>query len=470
MRTFMDEDFLLETATSRTLYHNYAEKMPIVDYHCHINPTDIATDKQYSNITELWLGGDHYKWRTMRACGVPESEITGCIANDPYTVFAHWAQTLPRLAGNPLYHWTYLELKRYFGEDGVLDESTAKEIYSRCNKRLATPDMSVRGIIEQSNVRLICTTDDPLDDLCAHEQLACDATCCVKVLPAFRPDKAMNADKPGFAEYIAKLEQVCGCTIDSFDALRCALDSRIDFFEAHGCRASDHALERCIFSPATPHELDSILRRALVAPVCEEDGDKLKTALLLTMAKQYRRYGWVMQLHFGCIRNNSTKLYTRMGPDVGFDAVGSRNNVDKLALLLDTMEQADSLPRTILYSLNQNDNDAIAAIAGCFQNEAGIASKVQLGSAWWFNDHKKGMEKQLTDLAATGVLANFVGMLTDSRSFLSYTRHEYFRRILCNLLGSWVESGEYINDMEMLGGMVQDICYNNAVRFFGFKL
>lgn len=470
MKPFMDKDFLLETETARMLYHNYAAKMPLLDYHCHVNPAEIAENKQYGNITELWLGGDHYKWRVMRACGIPEMEITGCLDTDPYRVFARWAETLPRLVGNPIYHWTNLELRRYFDEDRTLNAGTAQEIYDRCNKRLAEPDRTARGIIKASNVTLICTTDDPVDNLCWHEKLAADDSFTVQVLPAFRPDKAMNVDKAGFPEYIAKLAQICGFVINSFESLRRALMLRVDFFEAHGCRVSDHGLDRCIFATATPDELDDILRRGLTEPVCEEDGDKLKTALLLELAKQYKRYGWVMQLHFGCIRNNSATLFDKIGADTGFDAIGSRNSVDKLALLLNSMEQTDSLPRTILYSLNQNDNDAIAAIAGCFQNEAGVSGKVQLGSAWWFNDHKRGIENQLADLAATGVLANFVGMLTDSRSFLSYTRHEYFRRILCNLLGGWVERGEYPDDMETLGGMVQDICYNNAVQFFGFKL
>ncbi|MCI6719566.1 MAG: glucuronate isomerase [Butyricicoccus sp.] len=470
MKAFMDEDFLLTTDAAKTLYHDYAEKMPIIDYHCHINPADIAEDKRYQTITEVWLGGDHYKWRAMRCNGIPESRITGAKDTDPYETFKAWSETLPRCIGNPLYHWTYLELKKYFGITEALTPATCKDIYDRCNARLAEPDMSVRGIIEQSNVKLICTTDDPIDDLAQHAKIAADPTCKVKVLPAFRPDKAMNIDKPGFPEYIAKLSAVVGYEIKTFADLKKALIERIDYFNARGSKVSDHALDYPVCAPATEAELDAILAEGLNGPVSADKGDKFKTAVLLALSEKYHAYGWVMQIHYGCIRNNSSIMFEKLGPDTGFDSVSDAGGAQALANLLDAMQKGGHLPKMVLYSLNHYDNETIATIAGCFQTDGECASKIQLGSAWWFNDHKTGMEKQLTDLANLGVLGNFIGMLTDSRSFLSYTRHEYFRRILCGLIGRWVDNGEVHADMETLGQIVQDICYNNTVKFFGFDV
>ena len=470
MKAFMDEDFLLTTDAAKTLYHDYAEKMPIIDYHCHINPADIAEDKRYQTITEVWLGGDHYKWRAMRCNGIPESRITGAKDTDPYETFKAWSETLPRCIGNPLYHWTYLELKKYFGITEALTPATCKDIYDRCNARLAEPDMSVRGIIEQSNVKLICTTDDPIDDLAQHAKIAADPTCKVKVLPAFRPDKAMNIDKPGFPEYIAKLSAVVGYEIKTFADLKKALIERIDYFNARGSKVSDHALDYPVCAPATEAELDAILAEGLNGPVSADKGDKFKTAVLLSLSEKYHAYGWVMQIHYGCIRNNSSIMFEKLGPDTGFDSVSDAGGAQALANLLDAMQKGGHLPKMVLYSLNHYDNETIATIAGCFQTDGECASKIQLGSAWWFNDHKTGMEKQLTDLANLGVLGNFIGMLTDSRSFLSYTRHEYFRRILCGLIGRWVDNGEVHADMETLGQIVQDICYNNTVKFFGFDV
>lgn len=469
MKQFMDDNFLLQTPTAVTLYHKYAKAMPIIDYHCHINPADIAQNKTYECITEVWLSGDHYKWRAMRDCGISESNITASVINNPYSVFKSYAKILPKLCGNPLYHWSYLELKRYFGIETELNEASAKQIYEKCNSRLHESDMSVRGIIKQSNVKLICTTDDPIDTLEYHKQIAQDKTCQVKVLPAFRPDKAMNADKAGYSEYIAMLGKACGFEIKNYDDLIKALYQRIDFFNRNGCRTCDHALDSCVYSPATKSELDSIVLAALIAPVSAENAAKLKTYLLIDLSKKYSEYNWVMQIHFGCIRNNSEKMFNMLGPDTGFDAVCGQTNTHKLAPLLSIMEKENHLPKMILYSLNQHDNEAIATIAGCFHND-GTPGKIQLGSAWWFNDNKSGMEKQLCDLANLGALGEFVGMLTDSRSFLSYTRHEYFRRILCNLIGRWVENGECFNNMEALGTLVQNICYNNTVKLFGFDL
>ena len=470
MKAFMDEDFLLTTDAAKTLYHDYAEKMPIIDYHCHINPADIAEDKRYQTITEVWLGGDHYKWRAMRCNGIPESRITGAKDTDPYETFKAWSETLPRCIGNPLYHWTYLELKKYFGITEALTPATCKDIYDRCNARLAEPDMSVRGIIEQSNVKLICTTDDPIDDLAQHAKIAADPTCKVKVLPAFRPDKAMNIDKPGFPEYIAKLSAVVGYEIKTFADLKKALIERIDYSPAPGRKASHHALPYPACGPAPEAELDAILAEGLNGPVSADKGDKFKTAVLLALSEKYHAYGWVMQIHYGCIRNNSSIMFEKLGPDTGFDSVSDAGGAQALANLLDAMQKGGHLPKMVLYSLNHYDNETIATIAGCFQTDGECASKIQLGSAWWFNDHKTGMEKQLTDLANLGVLGNFIGMLTDSRSFLSYTRHEYFRRILCGLIGRWVDNGEVHADMETLGQIVQDICYNNTVKFFGFDV
>ena len=472
MKSFMDKDFLLETDTAKQLYHNHAAKMPIIDYHCHINPAEIAQDKRYETITEVWLGGDHYKWRNMRCNGVQEADITGCKDTDPYRTFEKWAETLPKAIGNPLYHWTYLELQKYFGITQPLNAKTAAEVYQACNARLAEKDMSVRGIIDQSNVKLICTTDDPADDLAWHQKIKEDPTCNVKVLPAFRPDKAMNIDKEGFAPYMKQLSAVSGVEITGFAQATKALENRIRFFNEMGCRASDHALDYCIFEPADAAQLEAIFAKGLAgAALTQQEVNAYKTALLLSVAKVYKELDWVMQIHFGCIRNNNTKMFRQLGADTGFDAVSNAHGVDDLGKMLDAFNNSEAgIPKMVLYSLNQYDNEAIATLAGCFQANGACASQIQLGSAWWFNDTKTGMEKQLTDLANLGSLGNFIGMLTDSRSFLSYTRHEYFRRILCNWMGNLVENGEYFADMETLGQLVEDISYNNTVKFFGFEV
>ena len=471
MKKFMDRDFLLKSQAAKKLYHEYAEKMPIIDYHCHINPRDIAEDRRYKSITEVWLGGDHYKWRQMRTCGIPETDITGSKDSDPWRTFEAWAKTLPKLAGNPLYHWTYLELKNYFGVTEQLDAKSAKRIYAKCNKVLARKSMSVRGIIEKSNVKLICTTDDPVDSLEWHDKIAADRTCKVKVLPAFRPDKAFNIDKKPFAGYMEKLEKASGVKIAKFSDLLEALDRRIEFFASKGCKVSDHGLDAAVYAEASAKELDAILKAGKAGKaVCVEDGDKFRTAVLVHLAGEYAKRGWVMQLHYGCIRDNSDKMMSALGPDTGFDAVGDTRGAKALANLLNAFEKTGSMPKTILYSLNQNDNEIMGSVAGCFQTDGGFPQRVQVGSAWWFNDHKSGMEKQLRDLANLSSLAGFVGMLTDSRSFLSYARHEYFRRILCNVVGEWIENGEVFPDFKAFGKMVQDISFNNANAYFGFGL
>ncbi len=471
MTDFMGEDFLLRSEPAKKLYHDHAKKMPIIDYHCHINPADIAEDKRYNSVSDVWLGGDHYKWRLIRANGAPESGITGAREEDPWLLFQNFAAALPRAVGNPVYHWTYLELKRYFGIEKQLGPATAKEIFDAMNKKLAEPDMSVRGIIKQSNVKLICTTDDPLDDLKWHRQIAGDATCPVKVFPAFRPDKAVNIDAEGFKDYIEKLSEVSGVHIWNFASLCEALGNRIDFFHEMGCRASDHALTSCVYEEATTEELDAMLRNAMRGfAVSGRDAEKYRTSVLLYLGRRYHALGWVMQIHFGCMRNLNSRLFGSLGPDTGFDAMNGSGEPKALARFFDALDRTNELPKMVLYSLNPGDSEIIASIAGCFMADAGCPGKIQLGAPWWFLDTKSGMEKQLLDYANSTLLGNFVGMLTDSRSFLSYTRHEYFRRILCNFLGRLVEEGEYPDDYDILGKMVEDICYNNTAKFFGFNL
>lgn len=467
MKPFMNEDFLLGTETARKLYHDHAEKMPIIDYHCHINPMEIYEDKRYDTITEVWLGGDHYKWRAMRSCGVPERYITGDAT--PAEKFQKWAETIPNLIGNPLYHWTHLELQRYFGITEPLTGDNAMEIYETCNRILAQPDMSVRGIIRKSGVKLICTTDDPVDDLKAHELLAADPTAPAVVLPAFRPDKAMRADKPTFPQYVSQLEAVAGYAINTVEDMRRALADRIAYFADHGCRVSDHALDYCFCEEATEEELNDIFARAKAGKGITW-GEQLKyhTALLIAVGKEYSRRDWVVQFHFGCLRDNSRVNFRKLGPDTGFDSMNDAPNAAGLARLLGTLEEQNALGKTILYSLNPSDNGIVGSIMGAFQTDSPIPGKIQQGSAWWFNDHKPGMEAQMVSLMSLGAMGSFNGMLTDSRSFLSYTRHEYFRRILCNLFGNLVENGEYPADMERLGKMVENISYNNTLHYFRF--
>ncbi len=464
MTPFMNADFLLKSETAKRLYHDHAEKMPIIDYHCHINPMEIYEDKRYTTITEVWLGGDHYKWRAMRSCGVPEHFITGDAS--PAEKFQEWAETIPMLIGNPLYHWTHLELQRYFGITEPLTGENAMEIYEKCNAILQEPDMTVRGIIRKSNVKLICTTDDPVDDLKAHELLAADPTSPAVVLPAFRPDKAMRADKPTFPAYVAQLEKVVGYEINTVEDMRKALNDRIAYFADHGCRVSDHALDYCFCVEASEEELDGIFARAKAGKaITWNEQLAYHTALLISVGKEYYKRDWVNQLHFGCLRDNSAKLFKRLGPDTGFDSMNDVSNAAGLARLLSTLQEADALGKVILYSLNPADNGVIGTIMGGFQTDSGM---LQQGSAWWFNDHKPGMEQQMISLASLGALGRFNGMLTDSRSFLSYTRHEYFRRILCNLVGQWVEDGEYPADWKRLGQLVEDISYNNTLHYFRF--
>ena len=467
MTPFMNADFLLKTDTARKLYHDHAAKMPIIDYHCHINPQEIYEDKRYNSITEVWLGGDHYKWRAMRSCGVAEYYITGDAT--PAEKFQKWAETIPNLIGNPLYHWTHLELQRYFGIYEPLNGENAMEIYEKCNQILAQADMSARGIIAKSNVKLLCTTDDPADDLKWHEKMAADATMPAIVLPAFRPDKAMRADKPDFPQYLQKLEGVVGYAINNMEDMRKALAERIDYFEAHGCRTADHGLDYAFYVEASEEQLNDIFARAKAGKgITWEEQLAYHTALLISCGKSYKKYDWVNQLHFGCIRDNSRKMHGKLGVDTGFDAINDQSNALGLSRLLSAYEMSDALTKTIVYSLNPSDNGVVGSLIGCFQSDSPIPGRLQQGSAWWFNDHKPGMEAQMVSLMSLGAFGTFNGMLTDSRSFLSYTRHEYFRRILCNLVGRMVEDGEYPADMTYLGQMIENISYNNTRKYFRF--
>ena len=466
MKKFMDENFLLYNETAVKLYHEHAKNMPIIDYHCHLNPKEIAENKRYRNITEIWLGGDHYKWKALRSNGVDEKYITGN-AEDKEK-FLKWAETVPYTVGNPLYHWTHLELKRYFGIDKLLSPQTAEEIWEKCNELLQQEDFTARGLIKRSNVKVICTTDDPADTLEYHSAIAEDQSFDVKVFPAFRPDKGINIEKEGFVDWIKKLEKVVGREVTTLENLLGVLEERIEYFHQLGCRASDHALDPIVFEEGTLEEVNEIFTKVLNGKELSElEVKKYKTQVLLFLGKKYAKLGWVMQLHIGTIRSVNTRMMNRLGPDTGFDTIGDYVFAQPLAKFLDGLDIEDELPKTILYCLNPRDNEVLATMIGSFQG-GGIPGKIQFGSGWWFNDQKDGMIRQLIALSNVGLLSRFVGMLTDSRSFLSYTRHEYFRRILCNLLGEWVENGEVPDDLDLLGKIVEDVCYYNTNHYFGF--
>lgn len=467
MKAFMDNDFLLETRTAERLFHDYAEDLPILDYHCHIDPKEIAEDRQFDNITQLWLGGDHYKWRLMRSFGVEERYITGDAPDDEK--FFQWANCLGKAIGNPLYHWSHLELRRYFGYAGTLNARTAGEVWKLCNEKLKDPSLSVRSLIRRSRVTLICTTDDPVDSLEWHRLLAEDPSFDGKVLPAWRPDRAMNIEKEDYPVYLKSLAASADMEdIPSFASLKTVLQKRMAFFASMGCKLSDHGLDAVRYVPAGEDEIEAIfLKRKNHMRLTPGEILKFKTAFLLFCGREYARLDWTMQLHYGCRRNNNTKMYRALGPDTGYDCIGGYTPTEQLADYLDALLVTDELPRTVIYSLNPSDNPIIDTVIGCFQ-DASAAGKLQHGSAWWFNDNRAGMEEQLRSLANLGSLAGFIGMLTDSRSFLSYTRHEYFRRILCNLIGGWVENGEFPEDYEVLGKIVSGICYDNAKNYFQF--
>ena len=463
---FLDKDFLLTTETAKHLYHDVAAHLPIIDYHCHLDPKEIAEDKKFESLAEVWLGGDHYKWRLMRAAGITEDKVTGSAPD--WEKFEAFARTMPQIIGNPVHTWSHLELKRGFSIDTPLTPETAKEIYDAANEKLK--NTSAREMMRQFNVKAICTTDDPADDLHWHEVIAADETMEIKVLPAFRPDKAVNIEKPGFDAYITRLSGVVGRALTTAEDVAAALIQRIDYFAAHGGLCSDHGLDYCMYAQPDSEIANAAFKKALAGEKpTRAEADAYKTLMTVACAKKYAELNWVMQIHFGCLRDNNKPAVALMGSDHGHDAVNSQSGVENLAPLLNAFLENGGLPKMIVYSLNPNDNMAIDSILGCFQG-GGVPGKLQQGSAWWFNDSRPGIRAQLTDLAASGVLARFVGMLTDSRSFLSYPRHEYFRRILCELIGEWVESGQYPDDEKYLSQLVADICYNNTNEFFRFNI
>lgn len=466
MKKFMDENFLLKTETARKLYHEHAAKMPIFDYHCHINPKDIADDRKFNTITEIWLAGDHYKWRGMRTNGIAEKYCTGDATD--WEKFEKWAETVPQTLRNPLYHWTHLELKRFFGIDEVLSPKNARSIYDACNEKLQTPEYSCRNIIRMANVHTICTTDDPIDTLEYHLKIKADGFE-VAVLPAWRPDKAMMVDDPGFYNrYINQLAGVCEMEIDTFGQLIIALNKRHDFFHLNGCRLSDHGLDTAFAEDYSADEIDIIFIKVRSGcRLTSKEILKFKSCMLYEFGRMDHSRGWAQQFHIGALRNNNTRLFNQVGPDTGFDSIGDMPIAEPLSRLLNRLDTENKLCKTVLYNLNPRDNELYATMTGNFQ-DGSVPGKMQYGSSWWFLDQKDGMEKQINALSNLGLLSRFVGMLTDSRSFLSYVRHEYFRRTLCNMIGNDVENGEIPNDMELLGIMVENISFNNAKNYFNF--
>ncbi len=462
----MDENFLLQSETAQKLYHRHAAKMPIFDYHCHLSPKEIAEDKSFDNMAQIWLYGDHYKWRAMRANGVDERYCTGDASD--WEKFEKWAETVPQTLRNPLYHWTHLELKRFFGIDNVLNPSTAREIWDACNAKLRTPEYSVRNIIRMANVHTICTTDDPVDSLEYHKQIKASGFE-VTVLPAWRPDKAMAVENgTAFNRYVDQLADAAAMKIETFDDFMAAIDKRHQFFHENGCRLSDHGLETAIAEEYTDEAVAAIFQKVREGGrLSFSEVQKFKSCLLYEFGIMDHGRGWTQQFHLGALRNNSTRLFNKLGPDTGLDSIGDFEIGRPLSRLLDHLDRDNRLTKTILYNLNPRDNELIATMVGNFQDGT-VPGKMQYGSGWWFLDQKDGMEKQMNALSNLGLLSRFVGMLTDSRSFLSYTRHEYFRRTLCNLLGNDVENGEIPNDMELLGTMVENICFNNAKNYFNF--
>ncbi len=463
----MDKDFLLQTETAKELYHNHAAKMPIFDYHCHINPQQIADDVRFENITQIWLYGDHYKWRGMRTNGVDEKYCTGNASD--WEKFEKWAETVPYTLRNPLFHWTHLELKKFFGIDKVLNPETAKEIWDECNAKLQTPEYSVRGIIRMANVHTICTTDDPIDSLEHHQKIKADGFE-VAVLPAWRPDKAMAVENvSAYNDYLNKLAEVADMEITSFSGLLTALDKRHKFFHENGCRLSDHGLETAIAEDYTNEEIENIFAKIRSGKeLSQTEILKFKSAMLYEFGILDHSRGWSQQFHIGALRNNSTRLFNKLGADVGLDSIGDFEIAKPLSKLLDRLDMNNKLAKTVLYNLNPRDNELIGTMIGNFQ-DGSVPGKMQFGSGWWFLDQKDGMEKQINALSNLGLLSRFVGMLTDSRSFLSYTRHEYFRRTLCNILGNDIENGEIPYDMELVGKMVENISFNNAKEYFNFS-
>jgi len=466
MKPFLDENFLLESQTAQELYHQFAKDMPIIDYHCHLPPDQIAEDKNFENLTQVWLYGDHYKWRAMRANGVDEAYITG--NKSDWEKFEKWAETVPYTLRNPLYHWTHLELQRYFDVYDILSPATARKIYDECTAKLQTPEYSVRSLLKKMNVVTVATTDDPCDDLAHHQKIKADGFD-VKIRPAFRPDKAMNADDLiALNAYIAKLEKVNGAEIKTYREYLAALKRRHDYFAENGCVLSDHGLEQLYAENYTEDEVEAIfLKIGAGDTLTKTEILQFKSAMLHVFAVWDHEKNWVQQYHIGALRDNNTRMLKNLGPDTGLDSIGDFSQGAALSKFMNRLDTGNQLAKTIIYNLNPADNELIATMIGNF-NDGTIAGKIQYGSAWWFLDQKEGMIKQINALSNMGLLSRFVGMLTDSRSFLSFPRHEYFRRILCNLLGEDIENGELPNDIAWVGKIVQDICYNNAKSYFNF--
>ena len=466
IKPFLDDNFLLENSTAEVLYHQYAKDQPIIDYHCHLPPDDIANNHQFENLTKIWLDGDHYKWRAMRTFGISEKYITGNASD--FEKFQKWAETVPFTIRNPLFHWTHLELKRYFGVDQLLKPASAREIYDNCTDQLNTPAFRTQRILKSMNVEIVCTTDDPIDNLEFHQHIL-DHPFGIKVLPAFRPDKAILIENDYFTIYLQRLGEVVNNEINSLADLFNALQQRVDFFHSMGCKLSDHGVEKIDFDPAfTDGKADQILQARLQGKALSSAEVTLfQSAVLYHLGNMYHAKGWTMQFHLGALRSNSSRMLRELGPDTGFDSIGDFDQARTLSQFLNRLDEEDHLPKTILYNLNPRDNEVMATMTGNF-NDGSVKGKMQFGSGWWFLDQKDGMEKQMNALSNMGLLSCFVGMLTDSRSFLSYPRHEYFRRILCNLIGRDVHNGELPNDVEWLGGIVKDVCYNNAKEYFNF--
>lgn len=466
MEKFMGSNFLLKNETAVSLYHDYAKEMPIIDYHCHLSPKEIYENKKFKNITEAWLYGDHYKWRVMRANGISEEYITGSASD--YEKFLAWARTIPMTIGNPLYNWTHLELQRFFGIYDVLNEQSAPVIWEKVNALLNGENFSVRDLIVKSNVRVICTTDDPVDSLEYHALLKGEKDFPVSVVPGFRPDKGLEINRESFPEWVEKLEKASEIEINNYEDYLAALEGRVQFFHTAGGAVSDHALDSVVYEEASVEEVAQIFANRLNGnTVTLLDERKFKTYTLIFLGKLYADLGWAMQFHINALRNNNTKMLNELGPDTGYDSMNDDQIAKPLVKILDSLEQDNKLPKTILYSLNPGDNYIIASIINSFQ-DGKTPGKIQFGTAWWFNDTKDGMLAQMKALSNVGLFSRFIGMLTDSRSFLSYTRHEYFRRLVCNLIGEWVEDGEVPYDLELLGKIVQGISYNNAKEYFNF--
>ncbi len=464
MTTFLTKDFLLYNQTAISLYEKAVKDLPIFDFHCHLVPKEIWENKPYKNITELWLGGDHYKWRLMRMHGIEENRITGNASD--WEKFAAWAETVPYLIGNPLYHWSHMELKTYFDIDKLLTPATAKEIWEECNKKLQQPGYQPRDFIKKSNVAFVGTTDDPVSDLRYHALLQQNRSFQTVVAPTFRPDGAILIERSTFVAWLAKLSDASGIKVETFSDLLAGLKQRVDFFHEHGGRASDHDVQKMVYRETTKEEAEKVfMKRLNDEDLTEEDLLRYRSFLMKELGKMYNEKKWVMQLHMGAMRSNNTPMKEKIGPDTGFDSPGDGDVAEGLSRFLDALEANGSLPRTVLFNLNPKDNAVIAGMTGNFY-EAGVPGKIQFGSAWWFNDHLDGMEQQMKALANVGMLSHFIGMLTDSRSFISYERHDYFRRIVCNILGEWAEQGKAVNDLDFLAQMVRNIGYENARRYF----